>query len=77
MKKSQKTKEKPEKDSELPANDSGAQDSQVSSYFNNGLSAEDLNVIFEYAPDAYYLFDLMGYFVDGNLMIENISKDER
>ena len=77
MKKSEKTKEKPEKDSELPANDSGAQDSQVSSYFNNGLSAEDLNVIFEYAPDAYYLFDLMGYFVDGNLMAEKLSGYKR
>ena len=77
MKKSQKTKEKPKKDSELPANDSGAQDSTVSSYFNNGLSAEDLNVIFEYAPDAYYLFDLMGYFVDGNLMAEKLSGYKR
>ena len=77
MKKSQKTKVKPEKDSELLANDSGTQDSQVSSHFNNSLSAEDLNVIFEYAPDAYYLFDLMGYFVDGNLMAEKLSGYKR
>ena len=77
MKKSQNTKENPEKDLDLLENDSGAQDSPVSSDFKNRLSAEDLNVIFEYAPDAYYLVDLKGYFIDGNLMAEKLSGYKR
>ena len=81
MKKSKKRKGTSEKELKLSAKDSAtdaeAPDSLYSSYFKNGLSAEDLNVIFEYAPDAYYLFDLMGFFVDGNLMAEKISGYKR
>jgi len=77
MKKYQKTKEKTDKDSELvdkkepekktsPAN-------KTISYFKDGYDSEDLNVIFEHAPDAYFLYDLEGYFIDGNLMAEKLS----
>lgn len=35
-------------------------------------SEERLRVLFEYAPDAYYLNDLMGNFIDGNKMVEEL-----
>ena len=35
-------------------------------------SEERLKIIFEYAPDAYYLFDLAGTFLDGNKAAEEI-----
>jgi len=36
-------------------------------------SQERLRIIFEYAPDAYYLSDLKGNFVDGNRAAEQIT----
>lgn len=36
-------------------------------------SEERLRVLFEFAPDAYYLCDLKGTFVDGNLAAEELS----
>jgi PAS domain S-box-containing protein len=38
----------------------------------NRLSEERLNVLFEYAPDAYYLSDLRGTFLDGNKKAEEM-----
>ncbi|RLE06603.1 MAG: hypothetical protein DRJ06_07465, partial [Candidatus Aminicenantes bacterium] len=35
-------------------------------------SEERLKIMFEYAPDAYYLSDLKGYFIDGNKAAENL-----
>ena len=77
LKKSQKTQGIPEKDLELidekePEKKSSLNDN-ISSYFGEGYNTEDLNVIFEHAPDAYYLYDLKGYFIDGNLMAEKLS----
>lgn len=42
-------------------------------------SEERLKILFEYAPDGYYLSDLKGAFIDGNRAAENIvgyQKDE-
>mgnify|MGYP001098699542 CR=1 FL=1 len=36
-------------------------------------SEERFKILFEYAPDAYYLHDLKGYFVDGNKAAEKIT----
>ena len=36
-------------------------------------SEERLKILFEYAPDAYYLNDLKGYFVDGNKEAQRIT----
>jgi len=36
-------------------------------------SEDRLKVMFDYAPDAYYLFDLTGTFLDGNKAAEKIS----
>ena len=36
-------------------------------------SEERLRILFEYAPDAYFLTDLKGNFVDGNKAVEEIS----
>ncbi len=35
-------------------------------------SEEYLKILFEYAPDAYYVNDLKGNFIDGNLAAERI-----
>ena len=77
MKIFQKTKGRPDKDLELidgkePEKKSSLNDN-ISSYFGEGYNTEDLNVIFEHAPDAYYLVDLKGTFIDGNLMSEKLS----
>jgi PAS domain S-box-containing protein len=37
------------------------------------VSEERLRLLFEYAPDAYYLNDLKGTFVDGNKMAEEVT----
>jgi PAS domain S-box-containing protein len=42
-------------------------------------SEERLKILFDYAPDAYYLSDLKGTFVDGNIACEKLlgfNKDE-
>ncbi|MFC1558191.1 PAS domain S-box protein [candidate division KSB1 bacterium] len=36
-------------------------------------SEERLNILFEYAPDAYYISDLKGNFIDGNKAAEEIT----
>jgi len=36
-------------------------------------SEELLRVLLEYAPEAYYLCDLKGTFVDGNRVIEQLT----
>ncbi len=36
-------------------------------------SDEYLKILFDYAPDAYYLSDLKGIFIDGNRMAETIT----
>ena len=36
-------------------------------------SEERLKILFDYAPDAYYVNDLKGNFVDGNLAAERIT----
>jgi PAS domain S-box-containing protein len=38
-----------------------------------GSSQERLRVLFEYAPDAYYLNDLKGHFIDGNKAAEEVT----
>ncbi len=35
-------------------------------------SEERLKILFNFAPDAYYLCDLKGYFVDGNIAAEHL-----
>ena len=40
-------------------------------------SEERLRILFEYAPDAYYLSDLKGNFVDGNKAAEEITGYKR
>jgi PAS domain S-box-containing protein len=40
-------------------------------------SEERLRILFEYAPDAYYMSDLNGTFVDGNKAAENLTGYER
>ncbi len=35
-------------------------------------SAERMKILFEYAPDAYYLSDLKGNFIDGNIAAEDM-----
>ena len=40
-------------------------------------SEERLKVIFEYAPDAYYLSDLKGSFIDGNKAAEKVTGYKR
>ena len=35
-------------------------------------SEERLRILFEYAPDAYYLNDLKGNFIDGNVAAEEL-----
>lgn len=40
-------------------------------------SEEWLRILFEYAPDAYYLNDLKGNCVDGNKSAEDISGYKR
>jgi PAS domain S-box-containing protein len=40
-------------------------------------SEERFKLIFEYAPDAYYLNDLKGNFIDGNKAAENITGYKR
>ncbi len=37
-------------------------------------SEERLKILFEYAPDAYYLSDLKGKFLDGNKMAERLTR---
>lgn len=39
-------------------------------------SEERLRILFEFAPDAYYLNDLKGRFIDGNKAAEEISKNK-
>ena len=39
----------------------------------NGKTEERLRILFEYAPDAYYLSDLKGTFIDGNKAAEEIT----
>ena len=36
-------------------------------------SREQLKILFEYAPDAYYLSDLKGNFIDGNKAAEELT----
>ena len=36
-------------------------------------SEERLNILFEYAPDAYFLYDLKGIFIDGNKAAEDLG----
>ncbi len=36
-------------------------------------SEERLSILFEYAPDAFYLFDLKGNFIDGNKAAEKLT----
>ena len=38
-------------------------------------SEERLRVLFEFAPDAYYLNDLKGNFIDGNNAAEKMIKE--
>jgi PAS domain S-box-containing protein len=40
-------------------------------------SEERLKILFEYAPDGYYLFDKAGTFLDGNRMAEILSGYQR
>ncbi len=40
-------------------------------------SEERFRVLFEYAPDAYYLNDLTGTFVDGNKAAEEMTGYEK
>ena len=40
-------------------------------------SEERLQIIFEHAPDGYYLSDLKGTFVDGNAAAERITGYKR
>ncbi|MDD5015255.1 MAG: PAS domain S-box protein, partial [Atribacterota bacterium] len=40
-------------------------------------SEEYLKILFDYAPDAYYVHDLKGNFVDGNLAAERITGYKR
>ena len=40
-------------------------------------SEERLKILFEYAPDAYYLSNLKGVFVDGNRKAEEITGYEK
>ena len=40
-------------------------------------SEERLRILFEYAPDAYYLNDLKGIFIDGNKAAENLMGFKR
>ena len=35
-------------------------------------STEKLNILFDYAPDAYYISDEKGHFIDGNRAAENL-----
>jgi len=37
------------------------------------ISEERLKILFEYAPDAYYLNDLEGNFIDGNIAAEKLT----
>ena len=41
------------------------------------LSEKKFQTIFEYAPDGYYLSDLQGNFIGGNLVAENITGYDR
>lgn len=41
------------------------------------LSEERLRILFEYAPDGYYLNDLKGTFIDGNKQAEKITGYKR
>jgi hypothetical protein len=36
-------------------------------------SEERLKILFDHAPDAYYLYDLLGNFVDGNIACEKLT----
>jgi PAS domain S-box-containing protein len=36
-------------------------------------SEERLKILFDHAPDAYYLYDLMGNFIDGNFACEKLT----
>ena len=40
-------------------------------------SEERLKILFDYTPDAYYLIDLKGNFVDGNLVAERLTGYKR
>ena len=40
-------------------------------------SEERLRILFEYAPDAYYLNDLKGNLIDGNKAAENLMGYKR
>ena len=48
---------------------------KIESYRQNEIklheNEERLKVLFEYAPDAYYLNDMKGKFIDGNKAAEN------
>ena len=52
-------------------------DEQLKDFAVSQLKEEGLKAVFEYAPDAYYLYNLSGKFVDGNLMAEEISGYQR
>ena len=49
-------------------------ENQVTGQIKKNLkeSAERFKIIFDYAPDAYYLLDLQGHIIDGNLAAENL-----
>jgi len=57
--------------------DEFSSDEQLTDFSVSQLKEEGLKAIFEYAPDAYYLYDLSGKFVDGNLMAEKLSGYQR
>ena len=40
-------------------------------------SEERLKILFEYAPDAYYISDLKGKFIDGNIAAEKVTGYKR
>jgi len=52
-------------------------DEQLKDFAVSQLKEEGLKAIFEYAPDAYFLYNLSGRFVDGNLMAEKLSGYQR
>ncbi|GAH27861.1 unnamed protein product, partial [marine sediment metagenome] len=37
-------------------------------------SEERLKILFDYAPDAYYISDLKGKFIDGNKAAERLAQ---
>jgi len=57
--------------------DDYSSDEQMTGFAVSQLKEEGLKAVFEYAPDAYYLYNLSGKFVDGNLMAEKLSGYKR